>query len=63
MLDAQKYKDGLYYIPLGVGEDLRGVAYREDLRKEYGCDEIVDEATLMEYLKTIQSHIDDGAWI
>jgi len=61
MLDAQKYKDGLYYIPLGVGEDLRGVAYREDLRKEYGCDAIVDEATLMEYLKTIQSHIDDGS--
>ena len=61
MLDAQKYKDGLYYIPLGVGEDLRGVAYREDLRKEYGCDAIVDDATLMEYLKTIQSHIDDGS--
>lgn len=61
MIDAQLYQGGLYYIPLGAGEDLRGVCYREDLRKEYGCAEIVDEATLKAYLETIQSHIDDGS--
>lgn len=61
MLDAQKFNGGLYYVPLGAGEDLRGVIYREDLRKQYGCAEIVDEATLMAYLQTIQSHIDDGS--
>lgn len=61
MVEAQKYNGGLYYVPLGAGEDLRGVIYREDLRKKYGCDEIVDDNTLMAYLQTIQSHIDDGS--
>lgn len=61
MIEAQKYNGGLYYIPLGAGEDLRGVIYREDLRKQYGCAEIVDDSTLMAYLQTIQSHIDDGS--
>ena len=61
ILNAPKYEGGLYYIPLGAGEDLRGICYREDLRKEYGCDEIKDEETLKAYLETIQSHIDDGS--
>lgn len=61
VLDAQRYQGGLYYVPLGVEEDLRGVCYREDLRKEYNCDEIVDETTMKAYLEAVQSHIDDGS--
>lgn len=60
-IDAQRINDGLYYVPLGAITEMPGVIYREDLRKEYGCDPITDETTLMAYLQTIQSHIDDGS--
>ncbi len=60
-IEAQMVNGGLYYVPLGAITELPGVVYREDLRKEYGCEPITDEATLMAYLQAVQSHIDDGS--
>ena len=49
------YKKGVYGINLATFyEDTRGFMYREDLRKKYECAPITDEASLLEFVKTVQ---------
>ena len=49
------YMKGIYGINLATFyEDTRGFMYREDLRKKYECDPITDEASLLEFVKTVQ---------
>lgn len=49
------YKKGIYGINLATFyEDTRGFMYREDLRKKYECAPITDEASLLEFAKTVQ---------
>lgn len=49
------YMKGIYGINLATFyEDTRGFMYREDLRKKYECAPITDEASLLEFVKTVQ---------
>ncbi len=52
--DDGTYKKGVFGINLAsYFEDSRGFMYREDLRKKYNCAPITDEASLMEFVKTV----------
>lgn len=54
-LNAAKTGDALYSIPVAENfEDLRGVLYREDLRKKYNLPEITDLTTFRQYLDKMQ---------
>lgn len=60
LLSSQKVEGELYTVPvLTCMDDLKGLCYREDLRKKYGCEEIRDEVTLRAYLDTITDHLDN----
>lgn len=49
-----EYEQKLFQIPLAeYFEDLRGVAYREDLRLKYNIPEITDDASLKSYIQTV----------
>lgn len=51
------YQKGIYGINLATFyEDSRGFMYREDLRKKYNCAPITDEASLLEFVKTVQEN-------
>lgn len=51
------YISGIYGINLATFyEDTRGYMYREDLRKKYDCAPITDEASLLEFVKTVQEN-------
>ncbi len=51
------YQSGIYGINLATFyEDTRGYMYREDLRKKYNCAPITDEASLLEFVKTVQEN-------
>lgn len=51
------YMKGIYGINLATFyEDTRGFMYREDLRKKYGLDPIMDEEGLLELAKTVQEN-------
>ena len=51
------YQKGIYGINLATFyEDSRGFMYREDLRKKYDCAPITDEASLLEFVKTVQEN-------
>lgn len=63
-LSANSIDGKTYYVPLGEGYgDIRGVVYREDLRKKYDCAEITDWDTYEAYLKTMNEHLDDEGLI
>ncbi len=54
------YTTGIYGINLAsYYEDSRGFMYREDLRKKYNCDPIVDEKSLMNFVKTVAENEPD----
>ena len=51
------HQKGIYGINLATFyEDSRGFMYREDLRKKYDCAPITDEASLLEFVKTVQEN-------
>lgn len=51
------YLSGVFGINLATFyEDSRGFMYREDLRKKYNCAPITDEASLLEFVKTVQEN-------
>ena len=51
------YISGIFGINLATFyEDTRGYMYREDLRKKYDCAPITDEASLLEFVKTVQEN-------
>ena len=51
------YLSGVFGINLATFyEDSRGFLYREDLRKKYNCAPITDEASLLEFVKTVQEN-------
>lgn len=59
-IEASKTGDALYAIPLAESfEDLRGVLYREDLRKKYNLPEIDSDEDLMLFLQTIKDNEPD----
>lgn len=48
------YISGIYGINLATFyEDTRGYMYREELHKKYNCAPIMDEASLLEFVKTV----------
>lgn len=58
--DAGEYEQKLYQIPLAeYYEDIRGVAYREDLRQKYNCAAITDDASLRTFLDTVLANEPD----
>lgn len=59
-LTANAFQGKTYAIPIAESyEDLKGVVYREDLRKKYNLPEIVDYDTLRQYLAGINKHLND----
>ncbi|GHV01570.1 sugar ABC transporter substrate-binding protein [Spirochaetia bacterium] len=53
-LDDGSYLKGIFGINLAeYFDDTRGIMYREDLRKKYGCAPITDEQSLTAYLDTV----------
>ena len=60
-LSANEVNGKVYYIPLASClDDLRGIAYREDLREKYGCPEITDWDTFETYLKALKENEEDA---
>jgi putative aldouronate transport system substrate-binding protein len=52
--DDGTYRKGIYGINMAeYFEDIRGIMYREDLRKKYDCAPITDDASLFAYLETV----------
>ncbi|MDR1128003.1 MAG: ABC transporter substrate-binding protein [Treponema sp.] len=53
-LDDGSYMKGIYGINLAeYFDDTRGILYREDLRKKYHCEPVVEEAGFIAYLDTV----------
>lgn len=58
--DDGEYQQVLYQVPLATSfEEIRGLAYREDLRKKYNCPEITDDASLKTYIQTVLANEPD----
>jgi len=52
--DGGRYRRGIYAVNLAeYFEDTRGLIYREDLRKKYGCAPITDDQSLIGYLDAV----------
>lgn len=55
--DDGEWNKELYKIPLAQSlYDIRGLAYREDLRVKYGIPEITNDSVMMDYLKAIHEN-------